>query len=134
MNNTIHLKEISKHEETIRGILNPIRWDKYGRVTQYSIYSEEEEDIIILDRVHRKKLEKLVNQHVQAKGKVIQVDEDTKYLRLKNIKALTGPNTPLNPHFGSFDKNFWDEEYSLSIPKEYAFSRYHQVSEFQEGA
>ncbi len=125
-NDTFYINSKIEKEKSIIGTLNPIRWDKNGRIKQFSIYSEEEEDVIIENFQNKRKLTKLLNKRVIAVGKV-RLDEDgNKYIKLKSIKELTGPTSPAINLVKPIEAGLWNEEYSLSIPKEYALHQYNQ--------
>lgn len=118
--------QVSK-EQSLVGTLNPISWSSLGKVQQFSIYSDGE-DIIIEGYQNKRKLEKLLSKNVLAKGK-LRIDEDgEKFLILKSIKELSGPTSPAINLRSPVEASFWSEEYSLSIPKEYALAQYGQVS------
>lgn len=124
-NDTFYTNSKTEKEKSIIGTLNPIRWDKNGRIKQFSVYSEEE-DVIIENFQNKRKLTKLLNKRVIAVGKVRLDEEDNKYIKLKSIKELTGPTSPATNLVKLIDAGLWNEEYSLSIPKEYALHQYNQ--------
>ena len=109
-NDTFYINPKKEKEKSITGTLNPIRWDKNGRIKQFSIYSEEEEDVIIEHFQNKRKLTKLLNKRVIAVGKVRLDEEGNKYIKLKNIKELTGPTSPAINLVKPIDAGLWNEE------------------------
>ncbi|ATH07309.1 hypothetical protein BIY24_04965 [Halobacteriovorax marinus] len=128
-NDTFYINSLTEKEESIVGTLNPIRWDKNGEIKQFSIYSTDEEDIIIEGYPKKRKLIKMLNKRVLAKGKV-RIDENgDKFIKINNIKEISGPGAPVNSFIRPIEPSLWNEEYSLSIPKEYALAQYGQANE-----
>ena len=128
-NNPLFLRVSRKNENKVIGILNPIRWDKAGRVRQFSIYSDSEEDIIIEGYRNREKLKKLLNKRILATGQVRTNEYGEKFIKLKKIDELTGPSSPAVSLIRPPDIGFWNEEYSLMVPREYALNQYGRLSE-----
>ncbi len=128
-NNHFNIESFKRNEQNIIGTLNPIHWDRKGKIKQFSIYSEDEEDIIIEGYQNKSKLKKLLNKRVLATGTVRTDDNGQKFIYLKKIKELTGPTSPAISLVKPPDLGLWNEEYSLSIPKEYALAQYNQFSE-----
>ena len=104
-------------EQTVFGTLNPIMWNRHGQAIKFAIYSEDEEDIIIEDFKHKRKLEKLVNKTVQASGVIRVNDDGEKYIKLKRIRELSGPTSPTTPSPWT-KKSFWTDEFAIRIPQE----------------
>ncbi len=106
-------------EKIITGILNPIKWYGNGKIKEFSIYSNEE-DIIIEGYRKKRKLENLLNKLVVAKGQIRIGESGEKFIKLKSIKELKSPTSPpanlIKPR-----ESIFGEEYSVLIPKEYAF-------------
>lgn len=128
-NDTFYIDSFINKDQSVTGTLNPIHWDRHGRIKQFSIYSEDEEDIIIEGYPNKKKLEKLLNKRVLAKGQVRTNEDEEKFIKLKSIKELTGPTSPAISLVKPIEPGFWNEEYSLSIPKEYALAQYNQIGD-----
>ena len=126
-NDTFYIDSFINKDQSITGILNPIHWNRHGRIKQFSIYSEDEEDIIIEGYSNKRKLEKLLNKRVLAKGQVRTNGDGEKFINLKSIEELTGPTSPAISLIRPIKSGFWNEEYSLSIPKEYAIAQYNQI-------
>lgn len=110
--------------QTIFGVLNPIMWDRRGKVKKFSIYSSEDEDIIIEGYRNRHKLKALLNRRVEAQGLIRMNDDGEKIIRLNQIKEITGPNSPAMMSPSNLDSSIWNEEFSVSIPRKYALSQY----------
>lgn len=131
-NETFYINSVTinkESEESIVGTLNPISWDRNDGIKQFSIYSTDEEDIIIEGYTNKRKLIGMLNKRVLAKGN-IRIDENgDKFIRIKEIKKISGQSSPTNNFFGPTVPSLWNEEYSLSIPKEYTFSQYGQENE-----
>ncbi len=133
-NDTFNIKKLTSKEDSITGVLNPIHWDRHGRVKQFSIYSDEEEDVIIEKGFDRKKLLRLLNKRVLAKGKIQTNSNGDKFISLKAIKEVSGPTSPATHTHNLMTPSLWGEEYSISIPKEYAFSQYGKFADLYEEA
>ncbi len=118
----------NKKKEII-GVLNPIEWDKEGEVKKYSIYTVDEEDIIIEEIFPNIKLKHLLNKKVLAKGILREDKEGQKFIKLKTIKQLIEPNSPATNLLKKPIFNVWPEEYELSIPKDYQFASTMNLSE-----
>lgn len=107
-------------EETITGILNPISWDKYGRVKKFSISSNGDEDIIIEGGANYQKLKSLINRNVIAWGKTWRSDEEGgKRIKLRHIEEVSFPSSSENWGNETFENDMWSDEYSVIIPDEY---------------
>ena len=91
---------------------------------KFSIYSDTEEDIIIDNYKNKRKLKKLLNKRVQAKGKVQTNKWGDKYIRIKSIKELADPESPPENLLETPRSHLWIEDYPLSFPKEHMFSKY----------
>ncbi|PIR35930.1 MAG: hypothetical protein COV37_05930 [Bdellovibrio sp. CG11_big_fil_rev_8_21_14_0_20_39_38] len=114
--NTFNSRTLTNKEQSIIGTLNPIHWDKEDDVDQFSIYSDEEEDIIIEEFHNKKRLSRLINKRVLARGK-IRIDENgEKHIKLKMIKELSPPTAPAVRLSNPITARFWSEEYSLLVP------------------
>lgn len=125
-NDPPYLKKLNTQYKTIIGTLNPINWDNDGVPNLFSIFTDDEEDIIVEGYQNRKKLLKLLNKRVIAKG-ILRINKDNeKLLHAKSIRELTGPTSPAMNISNSVRPNFWEDEYSLAIPKEYALKQYGQ--------
>ncbi len=126
-NDTFNPPSLGSKTETVIGTLNPIMWDRRGKIKKFSIYSYEDEDIIIEGFRNRAKLKNLLNKKVEAKG-IIRVNEDgEKLIKLTNIRELTGPSSPGLNITPSLATGVWNEEFSVSIPKHYGFSQYENL-------
>ena len=126
-NDTFYIDSFINKDQSVTGILNPIHWDRHGNIKQFSIYTDEEEDIIIEGYLDKRKLEKLLNKRVLAKGQIRTNEDGEKFIKLKSIKELTGPTSPAINLVSPIETSFWNEEYSLSIPREYALTQYNQI-------
>lgn len=127
-NDTLYINSIEKNESIV-GILNPICWNKNGEIKQFSIYSTDEEDFIIEGYPKKQKLMRMLNKRVLAEGKVRIDENEVKFIKIKNIKELSGPGSPVNSFIRPPGPSLWNEEYSLSIPKEYALGQFGQAYE-----
>jgi hypothetical protein len=116
---------LRRKKECIIGILNPIMWDKRGRIKKFSIYSQDE-DIIIEGYKNRERLKNLLNKKVEAKGQVTINEDGEKFIRLDKIRELEGPNSPA---MNIYPASAWmlNEEYSVCIPTDYALSQYENL-------
>jgi hypothetical protein len=128
-NNTFSLDSFDNKDQSITGTLNPIHWDRHGNIKKFSIYSDDQEDIIIEGYTNKTKLEKLLNKRVFAKGQVRTDEYGDKFIKLKSIKELTGPTSPAISLVRPIEPGLWGEEYSLSISKDYVLTQYNQIGD-----
>ena len=109
--------------QIITGVLNPIHWDRNGKIRKFSIYSEDEEDIIIEGYLNKQKLESLLSKRVLGKGKIRVNKNCEKFIRLRSIKEIAGPPPSALGQQKSTLPSLWDEEYSLKIPAQYTSNK-----------
>ena len=93
----MNFRKLGKNQVTLEGVLNPIDWDSEGSPTQFSIYSDDEEDYIIKNYPKPKKLKKLLSKRVRAQGRqgINSYGEKVIYTtRLQEMKRNLPTNTP----------------------------------------
>lgn len=117
-NHSLSSNLLRQNIQSVTGILNPIEWDSKGVSTKFSIYSDDEEDILLEGPITRKKIEGLVNKRVVATGSVRLNEYGEKLMRVERIEKQNGPNScalqlPKNDLL-----QFWGEEYSVEVPLE----------------
>lgn len=66
----LKLKNYTQVSTEITGVLTPIKWDNKGTPTDYSIFTHDEEDIIIKNYGDIIKLRYLQSKYVIAKGHI----------------------------------------------------------------
>lgn len=109
---TVNLK--IPHLVEVIGVLNPIGWDKNGNVKKYSIYTQNEEDIIIEYIDNPELLQHFINNYVLAKGSV-RIDLDgEKYIRIKHLKALAGGGPSTISRYASQNRSLLFDEFAVS--------------------
>jgi hypothetical protein len=100
-----HRKDVS-----IYGFFNPLSWGEDDIPTKFSIYTDEEEDIVIHSSLSWPVLKNYCGKRVEAHG-TLGVDEDgNTSLHLKKIKELKGPANSAQTQVG------YMEEASLALP------------------
>lgn len=72
--------------KTIRGTITPISWDKQGKIVKYSIYTEDDEDILLKGGGLEKVFKRLKNKRVKIFGDFLSRLNEIKVLQVK--KAL----------------------------------------------
>lgn len=126
-NDTFSPSSYGRRLEKVIGILNPIMWDRRGAVQKFSIYSHDEEDIIIEGFKNKIKLKLLLGKKVEAKGRIQTNDDGEKVIKLSSIKELIGPSSPASSTSTATALGMWSDEYSVSIPKSYELSQYREL-------
>jgi len=104
---------------TVYGILNPLLWDREGKPSEYSIYTDAEEDIIIDSSYPKKNLKKLSSKRVEAVGKIGFDEEGNKILRPKKIREIKGPLSSAATVSVPPSTNLWEWEFPVCLPKNY---------------
>ena len=79
---------MSERIDRVEGVLTPIEWDAKGRPCAYSLFTWEEEDIVIQEFPKKKKLQKLKNHFVALEGKVFKNSYGEKFIRAFKVKKL----------------------------------------------
>jgi hypothetical protein len=128
-NDTFTPSKFRSKTKVVIGTLNPIMWDKKGKVKKFSIYSFEEEDIIIEGYRNRSKLKSLLNKKVEARGSIRRNEDGEKVIKLTKIKELKNPSTPSQNLTPEINLGMWSEEFSVSIPKDYAVLQYQNLQD-----
>ncbi len=113
---------VERKSQTVVGTLVPIAWDRRGKPIKFSIYSDEGEDLIVKEYHHKNQLRNLKNRRVLAEGVLYSNRRGDKFIKLKKIEEILGPNSPSENIPYSIFSDLWEGEFSLNIPKEYANS------------
>lgn len=106
-------------KQTVTGILTPIIWNKRGKPIKFSIFSDEGEDLVIKEYRYKIPLQRLLNKRVQAIGEIFNNKYGDRFIKLKKIKELTDPNSPSFQMNSTKGEHYWDEEFSVNVPKGY---------------
>ncbi len=107
---------LNNNLKKVSGFLNPIKWDSNGKAISFSIYTSNDEDIIITGNFSLEKMRLLLSKLVEAKG-YIEVNKDgEKSLNLKSIREIQSPHTPIMISKPSY----FSEEFCLNLPRNYS--------------
>jgi hypothetical protein len=92
-------------EERIVGVIGPIDWDDEGIPCEFSIYTLDEEDIVIsAEKNTQRKLRNLVNRPVEITGMLsASYHTDERIIKPKKIKKLEADEALLHRHFAESD-------------------------------
>ena len=107
----------NKKPITVVGTVTPIAWDRNGKAKTFSIYTHDEEDLIIENSSLNHKLCLLLNRTVEATGNLYINKEGEKCMRLDKVRGIRGPSSPA-PASAYPKPNNWYEEYSINIPRD----------------
>ncbi|MDA8793426.1 hypothetical protein N9N67_09275 [Bacteriovoracaceae bacterium] len=96
----------TKH--VFEGTLVAAGWDLLDHVNQASLYTQEDEDILLDHNLGIKKFKPYLNQRVRISGDIISTSRDGRRVLVKKISRLTGGFTkliiPLHDEFGTLVK------------------------------
>ena len=120
---------VKRKPRTVVGTLVPISWDRRGKPIQFSIYSDDGEDLIVKDYRNKSRLRALRNKRVEAKGFIYYNRRGDKMIKLRKIEEIASPHSPSELASPISFSDHWEGDFSLNIPKEYANS-YHLRTEF----
>lgn len=93
--------------KTITGSLNPIKWNKQGKAIGFSIFTSEDEDIIIESYSDLKRLRKYSGYFVKVQGRIRINDFGDKSIKLFKIRKVK-MNKDLN-------KNLFIDDFYLEV-------------------
>ncbi len=122
MKKLLDVTQLKNQLSSIVGIVNPIEWNSNGKIKKFSIYTTDEEDIIVessLDFRQFRRLKSLLNKKVEATGRIYANDEGEKYIKLKRIRELTRPSAPAVNTFypNKLEHALWPEEFAINFPQ-----------------
>lgn len=84
----LYKKKNFKNERIYHGILTPTDWDEYEVPTEYSLFTIDEEDLLLQSSHLKKKFYSLVNKPVEVVAEARRNQWGDKYLRVKKIRQL----------------------------------------------
>ncbi|MDA8793322.1 hypothetical protein N9N67_08750 [Bacteriovoracaceae bacterium] len=86
------------------GTLVAAGWDRYDHVSQSSLYTQDEEDILLDHRLGIRKFKPYLNQKVRIIGNIVSINSDGRKVLVEKISRITGGLTkPLNAFRDKFD-------------------------------
>ncbi len=97
--------QMIKKNQIFEGTLVAAGWDRLDRVNQSSLYTQDDEDILLEHGTGIKKFKPFLNQKVRISGDIISTARDGRKVLVKKISRITGgftkPITPLRDEFGN---------------------------------
>jgi hypothetical protein len=120
---------LTNEDIIISGTLTPAHWEHNGDIKQFSIISDLSEEYFIEKFKNKRKLLKLLNNRVQIKGKLRIDDYGNQFIKIKDIKVLSGPSSLSLSLLRTTDIAFHSEEFPSAVPKQYAINQYGQYSD-----
>src|SRR5690606_27442521 len=109
--------ESIQKEHRVVGTLNPIRWNHKGKVIEYAIFSEHEEDIIIEYSPSKKTLDRFLNKKILAIGYLRKNKYGEKFIKIKSIKEFSSQGTPTPVKKIRDEVDWYLQEYPLNLPE-----------------
>jgi hypothetical protein len=103
--------------DQVSGFLNPIMWNQSGDAVKFSIYTSEDEDVIISGNYNNTLLRSMLGKLVEAYGILNDDRDDEKTIDLKRISEI---KTPHAPAIGSSHKSY-EEDFNINLPSSYKF-------------
>jgi len=93
-------------DKIFEGTLVAAGWDKLDHVNQSSLYTQEDEDILLEHNSGIKKFKPYLNEKVRVLGDIISSNRDGRRVLVKKISRLldcsTRPLRPLRDEFNNF--------------------------------
>ena len=91
--------------QIFEGTLVAAGWDTFDYITQLSLYTEEDEDILLVNDSAMKKFGPYLNQKVRISGIILSEKKDTRSIVVKDISRLSDGFTEHRlPSFDEFDE------------------------------
>ncbi|MFT6068041.1 MAG: hypothetical protein ACJAT2_002175 [Bacteriovoracaceae bacterium] len=92
-------------DQIFEGTLVAAGWDKLDHINQSSLYTQEDEDILLEHKWGMKKFKPFLNQKVRIKGDIVSSIKDGRRVLVKEIIRLRGGfSESIYPHTGEFYK------------------------------
>lgn len=92
-----------KKNQIFEGTLVAAGWDKKEHVNQSSLFTQDEEDILLIHGLGMKKFKPFLNQKVRVWGDISSGRGEERKLSVKKIcKLLNGFNKPIIEQFDEF--------------------------------
>jgi hypothetical protein len=94
---------MNKKNQIFEGTLVAAGWDRLDHVNQSSLYTQDDEDILLDHRLGIEKFKPFLNQKVRISGDIISSVKDGRRILVKKISRITGGFTkriiPLRDEF-----------------------------------
>ncbi|MEI8347334.1 MAG: hypothetical protein WCG27_07700 [Pseudomonadota bacterium] len=77
---------------TLEGVILPITWNRYNQAKDFSIFTEEGDDILIdsYSAASMKKIKGNLNSRVEVQGQIYDTDMGDKIIRVCKVKKIKG--------------------------------------------
>ncbi len=106
-----------KKLKILYGTVTPCDWDKEDKPISFSLFTPQEEDILLKGDHLKSKFLKLMNKHVEVIGEERTNVFGEKYVLVKKIRRLNFPEFQLL-YRNKLDNNYYElKEYAPSIAK-----------------
>ena len=102
--------QFTKYEK-VCGIVTPIDWDRNGKPCKYSLYTLDEEDIIIEAEHLKKKIKRLANKYVEVTGNIYTNVLGDRVIYARKIKRLS-----TTPQSGNNALDVWGSAIIEGLP------------------
>jgi hypothetical protein len=84
-------------KQVFEGTLVAAGWDKFDHISQSSLYTQDDEDILLEHGLGMKKFKPFLNQKVRVSGEIISTARYRRRFKVKNISRLPrGLETTIN--------------------------------------
>ncbi|OFZ26191.1 hypothetical protein A2326_03715 [candidate division WWE3 bacterium RIFOXYB2_FULL_41_6] len=74
--------------KTVTGVLSPIRWNSNDEIVEYSVYTENDEDIILRGNNLDSNFKFFKNQKVKVSGNFLSSSDDLRVFQASKIQKL----------------------------------------------
>lgn len=100
----VEMKDQQDH--IYEGTLVASDWDRLDNVSQSSLFTQEDEDILLDHSSGMKKFRPYLNQKVRILGKIVSINRDGKKVLVKKITRIIGDfKKSRNESLNGFDEN-----------------------------
>lgn len=90
-------------DQIFEGTLVAAGWDELDHITQSSLYTQEDEDILLEHNLGMKKFLPFLNEKVRITGDIVSSVKDGRRVLVKEITPLReGFSESIHPHTGEF--------------------------------
>ena len=106
-----------KSKKTVVGHLAPIAWDDEGAATKFSIYTYEDDDLIVEGNYRIDNLKKLINKPVYAIGFIREQSNGDKFIDpilVREHKSTNFTSIGLQEIKSKYSE--WGDEFSVIYP------------------
>ena len=115
---------VNKQTVTVVGTVTPIGWDLKGNPIKFSIYTRDDEDLIVENSSLNHKLCSLLNRTVEATGRLYKNRDKENCMRVEKIQELRGPSSAAPAILSTVHENNFYEEYTINAPNSFKLTDY----------